>query len=115
MGRPSRYTFKRHAGLSVGIVLACLVIGLSIKTVGQILDVIGSVFTPIMAFVMPGLFYIKSGAAAADGNTRKAYLVAGIGAFLVPACFVVWLLSVLQVKGFETNAGGAERMKHHLG
>ena len=108
------WTFRRHAGLSMGIVAACLIIGLSIKTVGQILDIIGSVFTPIMAFVMPGLFYIKSGAAKADGNTRKAWLVAGVGLFLVPACFVVWLLSEMKVKGFQTNSGG-DRIKHHLG
>lgn len=100
-----KYQFWRNFGLNLGILSVCGAIGMTVQDLDVVLGFVGSTCSPLMVFVLPALFYLKSD----DENKLqwknwKVLCMLGWGLFLIPACLFCWTLgNFFCTNGAETK------------
>jgi len=89
---PLRDTFKVHAIISLLLVYLTATLGAVVSDLEVVFGLIGSTCTPVIAYVLPALVYLNSGAAARNDHELQAKIILGIGCGLVPLGLTVWIL-----------------------
>ena len=89
----TRDSFRVHALLSIGLVILTSMIGAAVTNLEVVFGLVGSTCTPVIAYVLPALVYIKSGAAAKNQDEILPRLTLGVGLFLIPFGLTVWILT----------------------
>jgi amino acid permease len=90
-------SFKVHAFLSLLLVYLTATLGALVTNLEVVFGFIGSTCTPVIAYVLPALVYLRSGAAARNGNELQANICLAIGCILVPFGLTIWVLDRIGV------------------
>jgi Transmembrane amino acid transporter protein len=93
----AKESFRVHAIFSVFLVLLTATLGAVVTNLEVVFGLIGSTCTPVIAYVLPSLVYLRSGAATKfdDETLPRVSLIIGIA--LVPFGLTVWILSRLDI------------------
>eukprot|EP00947_MAST-08B_sp_MAST-8B-sp1_P002234 g2234.t1 len=84
------FSFKRHFGLSLGVITLAAGVGMAAPGIAPVLELVGSTCSPCMVYVLPALFFLK--AQQGPWMRRKnctALALLSVGLALIPICLFI--------------------------
>jgi len=85
-------SFRVHAIFSLAIVLVTATLGSLVTDLEVVFGLVGCTCTPVIAYILPALVYLKSGAAAKNGDELSPKIACAVGAIFVPFGLTIWIL-----------------------
>ena len=110
-----KYSFKRFMLLNVILLTIQTTVAILAPGIAPVIELIGSTCSPLMMYILPALFVLKSSGNATNANTgmkswcKKEFagelILLFIGLTLIPLCLFIWIMKYLVCNGGIDDVG----------
>lgn len=95
-----KFGWRRHFMVTLFVVGVSCTIGIVSPNIQIVLELVGSTCSPIMVYILPGLFFLKAAPGPACSREKAPALgLLALGCTLVPVCLFMWVLRYIVCKG----------------
>ena len=99
------YKFSRHFAVTAFVVGLSCTIGILAPNIQIVLELVGSTCSPIMVYILPGLFFVKAmGGPVLTRKNAPALALIALGCTLIPLCLFIWVLKYVACPSNSTLA-----------
>lgn len=90
------YTQQRHLLINSFVIVSCTTVATLVSGVDTIFGLVGSTCSPMIVFILPSLFYLKTCSQDSLTDRMPAYMMLGMGILLIPFCTFLWVKGLVD-------------------